>query len=1093
MDKPTIDTVLNIFTLNEKQRIAATERGRDIVVTAGAGSGKTSTLVARYLCLLAEGVSPRRMAAITFTKKAAREMRSRVRGKLLELQQQSASDAERQKWLDLSSQMDSARIGTIHSLCSEILRAHPAEAGVDPRFEVLDEGLGAAFMAQAVDDSMKKMVDEETFIPLLRSFKLTALTKMLTEMLKRRLEVEETFTLPLDHFARLENELRKRMAHPEIRGIIDELRSMGEKELVIKGGQKLADMVLDLLRVWGNAEEALVNKDAIGCAAALYEARRKCMKKNLGSAGIVKDMVADLQAAYDRLIDPLVGGKNASDPSPSREAELAFVQLLPVMRKAFGLVQDAYKGLLDTRQALDFDDLEFGAQQLLQRDDLRERWQSEIDYVLVDEFQDTNQRQRDIIRALAGLPGKLFIVGDMRQSIYRFRRADVTVFSDEQDHIRQTGGAVIDLDMTYRAHEPLLDVTGEILSAVIGTVPDPERKYYVPYSPLIAYKKISPENFRSPHLEFVLGTGDDNESARETAAKALAARLSQLKSEGQITNWDEVALLFRASTGYPAYEDAFENAGIPFVTVAGRGFYNRPEVRDLVNILRALADPLDDLSFAGLLRSPAFGLSDAALYLLRGDNQSLWTALQGDISMLAMDDQQKAERVLRILRELLPLVDRVPVSELLKKVVDAVDYRAILATADQKGSSKSGSAGGRLWRNIDKLLEDAQVSQQVNVRSFLEMLATLNDAGAREGEAPAEADGAVRLMTIHKSKGLEFPVVVLADAGRGVRSTSDGFYLSNDLGVTLKLDPPPMLFKLAKAIDKDQNDCERLRLLYVALTRAKSKLIISAHASADGDNGIKLKEWAKELANAANLDLAALIEADGEAVECMSVAGHPLRAWCVLPEMQLPTISLPPVEENSKPDGNLAALYTPLDEEPEEPGEETEIRERIPIREEVIPGYVLGQLVHKAIQRWLFPGDAGLVPLLEAEVFAAGLATEVQRTKAVRRAVELLERMRQHSLWEEIADARERYFEFPYAYQGENRVIDLLYHTDEGWQIIDFKTDPIRDSAQRNELVQAYAGQVKRYRQAVNQVLGLAVTARICFLDDEGIVRQVEV
>jgi len=166
---------------------------------------------------------------------------------------------------------------------------------------------------------------------------------------------------------------------------------------------------------------------------------------------------------------------------------------------------------------------------------------------------------------------------------------------------------------------------------------------------------------------------------------------------------------------------------------------------------------------AGLLRSPAFGLTDTALYQLRWQNAApvpYWTALQGDLSVLDNSDQPRAARALIILKDLLPQVDRIPVSELLKKLVDATDYRAILAVDDNSGT------GGRLWRNLDKLLADAQTSGQVNVRDFLDYLITINDAGAREGEAPAEAQGSVRLMTIHKSKGLEFPIVVLADASR---------------------------------------------------------------------------------------------------------------------------------------------------------------------------------------------------------------------------------------------------------------------------------------------------------------------------------------
>lgn len=1102
MTDAMIGHVLDAFTLNDKQRIAVLERGKDVVVTAGAGSGKTSTLVARYACLLADGVSPRRIAAITFTKKAALEMRSRVRKILMELQQKTQDQTERQRWADLSAQIDSARIGTIHGLCTEILRNHPAEAGVDPRFEVLDEGLSMALRVQAVDNTLKKLVEEERFLLLLANIPVKSLTKILKEMLEKRLEARENFEVTVDNRARLVLELSGRINSLLTDGLISELRDMSQQQLMQDAGEKLAAMVQNLLRCWSLAESALAENDPINCAIHLYEARRSYLNKKVGKNGEVKGIIAELQDSFDKILDPLTRGSSAGDPKPSLEAETLFEELLPQLREAFSLVHKAYQDLVQKRQALDFDDLEYHAQQLLAHDDIRQHWQQELDAVLVDEYQDTNQRQRDIVNALAGRRGSLFIVGDMRQSIYRFRRADVTVFRDEQDRIRQESGTLIDLDRTYRAHEQLLNATGDLLAGVIGTIEDSARKYYVPYTPLVADKKELPQGIQPPHVEFIFSAGEDTESARPLAARALVERLHQLKNENQIRKWDEVALLFRASTGFPYYEEALEDAGIPFITVAGRGFYDRPEIRDLVNILRTLSDPMDDLSFAGLLRSPAFGLSDASLFQLRQTGLPYWNALQGDISQLWEEDQVSAKRTLNILNSLLPLVDRIPVAELLKQVVDTVDYRAILAAADLKTEEKEASAaGGRLWRNIDKLLEDAQVSQAVNVRVFLDMLTTLNDAGAREGEAPTEAEGSVRLMTIHKAKGLEYPVVVLADSGRRVRSPSELVYFSNDLGVTFKLELAPMLYNLAKVVNKDQDDCEALRLLYVALTRAKSKLLISGHATCDEEGKISLASWAKELDAAVNKPSQEYLDRKGESFEQKTISNYPLRAWCLLDVLPVPTTLRPTIGQECPVKSNLPPLYPPMEGfrqlEPEEKIDRlVELQSwRATQPDEHVPGHILGSMVHKAIQRWLFPSDPRLTALLEMEMFNAGIANEKQRLNAVDRATELLTRLRQHPIWEEINSAQDRYSELPYTYtvegRTENRVIDLLYQTSNSWQILDFKTDPIQTLSYKEELVQVYAPQVQRYADIVASKLSQPVQARICFLDDQGKVELV--
>lgn len=1105
MTDSLIEHVLDIFTLNDKQRIAALERGKDVVVTAGAGSGKTSTLVARYACLLAEGVSPRRIAAITFTKKAAMEMRSRVRTKLIELQQNTQDPIERQKWVDLSAQMDSARIGTIHSLCTEILRNHPAEAAVDPRFKVLDEGLSMALRIQAVDDTLKRLVEEQRFLPLLENLDLRDLTKMLKEMLGKRLEARDNFKIAIDNRTRLIKELRKRMNSPLTGGLISEMRGMSEQQLKQDAGETLTIMVRELICTWIEAENALAENDPITCANRLYEARRSSMRKNSGKKdGSTKQIIADLQKNFDMILDPLTGGKNAADPKPSEQTEILFERILPILREAFDLVHLAYQELVQKRQALDFDDLEYYAQQLLSNDEICERWQQELDALLVDEYQDTNQRQRDIVNALAGKSGNLFIVGDMRQSIYRFRRADVTVFRGEQERICQEGGKLIDLETTYRAHEQLLNATGDLLAGVIGTDEDLTRKYYVPYTPLVANKTGIPDGIQPPHVEFVFGVGEDTESARPLAARALVERLWQLKEEKQIKKWDEVALLFRASTGFPFYEEAMEEAGIPFITVAGRGFYDRPEIRDLINILRALADPMDDLSFAGLLRSPAFGMSDVSLYQLRQTGLPYWDALQGDLSSLLVEDQLSAKRTLNIINYLIPMVDRISVSELLKQVVDATDYRAILATADIKTDEKiSSNAAGRLWRNLDKLLDDAQVSQQVNLRDFLNMITTLNDAGAREGEAPAEAEGSVRLMTIHKAKGLEFPVVVLADSGRQVRSSSELVYFSSDMGVTFKLKPAPMLYCLAKEVEKDQDDCEALRLLYVALTRTKSKLIISGHLKIGAGGKAILSGWAKELDAVANLPSLRYLDQKGDPFEEKTISNHVLRIWCILDALPVSSGLSTNIEQSSPVKSELVPLYPPLDGFGEFEQEEKGVRLkeigtwRATQSNERVSGDILGSMVHKAIQCWLFPDNPRLTFLLEAEAFNAGLASEKLRQDAKCRAIELLARLRQHSLWEHINSAQERYSELPYTYtvkgKVENGVIDLLYRTVEGWQLVDFKTDNILTPLYRDELVWAYTPQVRRYAHVVRSRLGQPVQVKICFLDDQGNVEVVDI
>ena len=1092
------ERVLSIYKLTPKQRTVALERRRDIVVTAGAGSGKTRTLVARYACMLADGLSPRRVVAVTFTEKAAREMRSRVREGLRELVQKAEDDLERQAWLNLNSQIDSARIGTIHSLCAEILRAHPAEAGVDPRFDVLDEGLSAALRVQVLNDTLNTLVGLPEYTLLFKILGTSSLQELLDTLLKRRLEAQESFQQNVDGEKTIIQFITNMLISPLLADPIAELRGMTASVLVNDAGDKLTNMVKVLLQLWSEAESALEDGDGIACAEKLFQARRENMLGTIGSKGSkAKESVKALKNAYDEMLNPIIGGANSKDVPPSRESEMLFAQLQPLVRSAFEILHQGYVASLAQRHALDFDDLEYGAAQLLKRDDIRTRWQSELDALLVDEFQDTNARQREIVEALAGKAGHLFVVGDARQSIYRFRRADVTVFRAIQQKVESEGGLVMDLDVTYRAHEPLLDTMSDMLSTVMGNTENPTRPYYVPFSPLTASRKNMPEHISGTHVELVIGAGEDTAAARPIAAQALASRLLELKKTEQIKNWDDVALLFRASTGFAYYEDAFEEMGIPFVTVAGRGFYDRPEIRDILNILRALADPADDLAMAGLLRSPAFGLTDAALYQLRWQGTQTvpyWTALQGDLSILEVSDQSRARSVSGILNQLLPLVDRTPVAELLKRVVDLTDYRAVLASDDSSGSN------GRLWRNLDKLQTDAQTSGQVNVRDFLDYLATLNDAGAREGEATAEAQGAVRLMTIHKSKGLEFPIVVLADAGREPRSVSESAYLLPELGFSFKLDDPSMLYRLSKWQDKQQGDAESLRLLYVALTRAKDKLLISGHtAPARSGSALSVSAWMSDLCSAASVDVATLLEEKKQPFETQTASGHTVNVWWSVEKSESAMAIHPePAATLETSDPNLyASLIEPVPALDEQDEVNVLHTWRATGTGKHVPAGVIGLMVHKAIELWCFPEDPNLIPLLESAALNAGLASEEQRVEAIRQTMELLQRLRAHPLWDETNSVDEKHHEVPYTRivgeYSETGYLDLLYRNQNGWQVIDFKTDIIHNDITRIKLISQYKSQMVRYEKAVETLLGQTPKVSICFLDDHGRINLVQI
>ncbi|MBA4380713.1 MAG: hypothetical protein C0393_08585, partial [Anaerolinea sp.] len=539
-------------------------------------------------------------------------------------------------------------IGTIHSLCAEILRAHPAEAGLDPAFSVLEEGLVAALQAESIHSALAWAATDSQSAALFGVFKENDLRQILNALMNRRLDVASSLDLELtakhaksakeelinlsglrgskNHLEQFSSALASYLAthldSPLLAGEGLGVRSWQDCLSTLASHHssspedKLELARQSVLACWDEIQEARAAQDwdaVLASLAALRKATSTQGKKdNWNDIEPVRAAMTELREIYDEHLKFL-----SEKARFSLDEKLA--AHLPAVCRLFDQTLREYQRRKDARQSLDFDDLEgLTAQLLSEHPDVRARWQSELRAVLVDEFQDTNERQRQIVYALTGfspllseIEGKqtlkshredaknakekrnlsalsglrgsenqdkagmadLFIVGDSKQSIYRFRNADVTVFRQVQNDIRAAGGLALDLDLTFRAHKPLLETLNTLLAPILGETDDPARPYAVPFAPLRAYRQ-SPacENIQPPYIEFHLGLGQDAEEGRAVAASALAHRLRQLR-ETEGFAWGEMALLFRSSTAYAAYETALEQAGIPFVTVAGRGFY----------------------------------------------------------------------------------------------------------------------------------------------------------------------------------------------------------------------------------------------------------------------------------------------------------------------------------------------------------------------------------------------------------------------------------------------------------------------------------------------------------------------------------------
>ncbi len=502
------------------------------------------------------------------------------------------------------------------------------------------------------------------------------------------------------------------------------------------------------------------------------------------------------------------------------------------------------------------------------------------------------------------------------------------------------------------------------------------------------------------------------------------------------------------------------------------------------------------------------------------------------------DERALAARALEILDEFEPWVDRLPVAELLRRLIARVDYRSILSV------SRS-----RLWRNIDKLLADAQSSGLVRVRAFLEHVDTLRDVGAREGESVSEAEGAVRLMTIHKSKGLEFPVVVLADAARQRVSSSD---LAYPLGGGWTVSPDrtsadPLAYRLARHIDAQQSEAENGRVLYVALTRAMEKLIISGHLTVKEDGSCKANGWLQELLDAGGVDLAACLAEPGTPHIFPLPGGSDWRV-CLAGQDEI-AHPAPPAVLPTWPYSDALSLVEPLSARPlSAPLVHIPQPAHAPVGE-WSPSFsqVTGAMVHAALRRWRFEEDqpfeediriaedrrfeeerrsaederlgedsyheeehpaaenrplAGKRPfagkrgptdgpsldaLLRLQARQAGLIDGDDLEGAMRVAKILLARFRRHPLWAEIQAAGERHHGLPChtGLQGSSgaEYIDLLYRTGPSWTLVDFHTAPLKTPSAQQAAFELRQAGLKAKQKVVEDKIGVKPRVLVCFLD----------
>jgi ATP-dependent helicase/nuclease subunit A len=784
------------LTTRQAEAAAVQDTARDTCIVAGPGSGKTTVLVEYFKRLVAGGTDPLRILAITFTEKAASNMQTKL----------GLAFRER------------AYVSTVHAFCARLLKENAIFAGVDPDFYVMDERESARARRLAVDEALDTLFAGQP-------------ERM--RALMRGLSAIDTGAAILDAYDAIRaaavdlDELERFPAPPavDVRTAIEDLRGQPTRAWKFEQQAYLAEVQDGAERIAAalpNGPEATLRAvQSFGC-------NLQKLKRGNPTYELVKSL------------------KNVLLP----ELEYSLITEYYAAERAtifalLGRFDSLYRKRKQQSGGLDYDDLEEYAVRLLEENpDVRRRVQGQFDQILMDEFQDTNGRQARLLKLLRP-PDRFYAVGDINQSIYGFRHAEPRVFREYRDAVAHGGQRLVELVENFRSRPDILLAVESVLRGAPGIEPRP------------LLPGLSFPDKADPSVEILAAVADDLDTALQWEAQWMAARILELEGRLQVhekpAEFRDFAVLVRNSEVLGEFTRAFDDLGIPYVVNRGKGFYETREVVDLIELLRVLVNPRDEIAMAAMLRSPFVEVSDEALlrlHLLGNIGAAVEGLAPDTLAGFAPGDAAKLACFRDQLGRWRASRDYAAIDQLLARAMDECGYEP---TMDPRGAA-----------NIEKFLAQARAAgARQSLAEFLEEIELLRASKPREPDAPPEdSANAVKIMTVHSAKGLEFPVVFLAALHKGIESGPGGISFSPRIGLGARWRHP-----LAGGKDKDKDDAfqhaireelkqreeeEGHRLLYVAMTRAEEHLVLSF--SSDGK---KLANWAELVRSSLDLDLAA--------------------------------------------------------------------------------------------------------------------------------------------------------------------------------------------------------------------------------------------
>lgn len=808
-----------------------------VSLTANAGSGKTFVLSQRYLAIaLTENLDLRNIAAITFTDKAASALYKKIAGEVEKRLSLSPDNETRKKLERIRRQLVSANISTIHSFCVDILREFPVEASLDANFQPIDENLSNELIELSVEEVIKSAFEgSEEVNELKYLIRIFASRKIFADevfiLIKNRKNV---FDLADKVYNKSEQEISDHLYNSFLK--LSEKIFIKGKNIFLKNLRVVNDAVLtkDYHNTIAKTTKELIDKlkseinpeDFFRLLEGMCELITT-KKRTLKIRGYLeKDIKRNLTDEIDEVEKFINEAASIKIPTNHKEIEIELARFGKTVIKFFNKVFESYEQKKRENGYVDYEDILLYTKKILMNSHVRNLLSQKYKYIMIDEYQDTNEIQYKIFLPVLDYlkTGNLFIVGDEKQSIYMFRDAELEVFAETKKNIRDISGSqfLLNLPDSFRM-VPTVCLFANLLFKNLFSHPN-EIYNEVEYSELICAR----ENNIEGKIEILIG--DENETSLDSEPELVAKRILNLIEEDQKITWSDVAVLVRKRKSFKALEKAFSKYRIPFNVVGGTGFYQRQSVYDLYNYFSFLLDKNNDTALVGILRSPFFNLSDSQIFEISRQREiRYWDKLQSFCVT-----HTELSFVVNSLKENIILSKSYDPAGLLRKIFSETNYIAVLTSKPN---------GQQELANIDKLINLTIAFNKQGFKTLYDYVNFLEESIEKTDDesqaAVAEESNSVKILTIHQAKGLEYKAVFLFSCHETSPISSvlsKKITVSKGIGLLSKVPLNENYFSdyesapivnIYNHIARRKDLAEIKRLFYVAITRAMDYLFIA--------------------------------------------------------------------------------------------------------------------------------------------------------------------------------------------------------------------------------------------------------------------------